>query len=852
MAPIWKPKRVTASIFLFLCAAGILAAGIVSIAGGKISVLRIGLLGGALLLCGGFCVVAFRNLKDARLANWWFRSINERVHSILIAISAIIFLAGWITTWTPLESFGSLYYYILGVFPFVVWLTCTSAAGVLLLLSAKVGLDFKRIREYFQEQRVVFIVSAMALILFGLLAWAATSRVVGMQPAEEDFWYGAGAPVLVLQVQLALIAGIILVVLSRKWLVQTHARFRQADLVIFILIWAVSAWFWAKEPVKSDFLVTTPVAPNFEMYPDYDARNYDIMSQFALIGKGINNHTFFDRPLYPAFLVYLHNLAGQDYERLMAIQAAIFAVLPALFYLIGKKLHSRGAGLGLGILIALRGINQIEVGNIIETAHQKYMLTEYPLAILLALATFLLVKWAINPSKSWPMAGLAGGIISLSTLLRPHPLALIPVIIALAVLIYRQRMRMWIGVGGLVITAALISILPWTQFSGNNTSLFDLYFLRIRDVIWQRYPQFFQPSGMQLEPVAALPQANPHLAQIRPMPAPEKSVLAFAADNFLNNLVTSAQILPNTPYYLEPRIVVKKTDNFWKPYWDGSLTPWARLLLPLNLLFVALGLGAAWKRARLGGLIPLFVMLTYFAVNALGRTSGGRYLVPVDWVIIIYYTLGLVTAVELALAFFGQADAQSDNQNEITAGNNPRWWTGALAVLLACAALGTLLPLAQTINAYRYQVLPDTTLAEKFIATSGKQLGLTMQDLQKFLSNPDAIILQGRSLYPRQFNKDEGLDISVYTFYHTMPYPRTLFTLLGQKGENIIILPRIEPAKIANSVDVMTLGCRADGYIQAWVVVRMDDLSVFERMTPGTPLACPLPEPVCDNNKNCH
>lgn len=849
---IWKPNRPAVSIFLFLCAAGMLIAGIVSLAGGKVSVLRIGLLGIALLFCGGVCVLALRNLKDTRLADWWSRSINGRAHSALIAISASLFLAGWMTIWTPLERFGSAYYYVLGVFPFIVWLVCASAVSLLLLLSGRIGLN-KRITETLQNQRVVLIITAVALIIFSLLAWAAAAHVVGMQPGEEDFWSAAGAPVLALQVQLALIAGLGLAALINKWVAQTPSRSRQADIVIFILIWVVSAWLWAKEPVRSDFLVTAPVAPNFEMYPDYDARNYDLMSQFALIGQGINNHSFFDRTLYPAFLVYLHNLAGQDYEGLMAIQAAIFAVLPALLYLVGTKLRNRGAGLGLGILIALRGVNQIEVGNIIETSHQKYMLTEYPTAILLVLATFLLVKWARNPSKNWPLAGLAGGMIGLSTLLRPHSLALIPMVIALTVLVYRHRARMWLGVSGLVVTAALLGVLPWTQFSGNNTSLFDLYLVRIQDVIRQRYPQFFQPSGMQLEPGAALPQGNFRLALVRPAPTPEKSVLAFATDNFLNNLVTSAQILPNTPFYLEPRVVVKKTDNFWKPYWDGSLTLWARLLLPLNLLFVALGLSTTWKRARLGGLIPLIVMLTYFAVNALGRTSGGRYIVPVDWVIVIYYVLGLVAAFEFALTFLGyQVNAQSSSQDAITTGKNPRWWAGALTVLLASATFGALIPLAQEINTPRYQALPDTALAEQFITLAGKQLGLTSQDLQKFLSDQNAVILQGRSLYPRQLNKDEGLDISVYNFYHPMPYPRTLFTLLGPKGENVIILPRISPAKVANSVDVLVLGCHAEGYIQAWAVIRLDDKSVFQRTPPGAPLTCPLLEPVCDDNKNCH
>jgi len=851
MAQNWKPTRVTASIYVFTCAVGMFAAGMASLAGSKASALRLGLLGLATVSSLGLCLLALWNLKSNRIADWWLRSTSGKNRNALITFTALIFVASWIVTWTPLERFGSAYYYVQGIYPFIVWLTCFSAAAILLLF-AQTGLDFKRIKEYFQDQRMVLIISTGALILFGLLAWLASTHVVGMRPDEEDFWYGAGVPILAFQVQLALLIGIGLVFLIDKWITKISISSRRIDIVLFILIWAVSAWMWAAEPVRSDFLVTAPVAPNFEMYPDYDARNYDIMSQFALIGRGLNNHSFFDRMLYPAFLVYLHNLAGQDYQHLMSIQAALFAVSPALVYLIGKKVHSRSAGLVLGILTALRGVNQIQVGNIIETAHQKYMLTEYPMTVMLILATALLVKWAWNPSKNWMSAGFAGSIIGLSTLLRPHSLALIPTVIALAILVYRQKTRLWIGVSGLVLAAALAGVLPWVQFSGNQTSLFDLYFIRISTIIKQRYPQLFQPSGMQLEPAAAASQGNLHLAQIRPTPAPEKSVQAFALDNFLNNLVTSAQILPGTPFYLEPRVVVKKTDNFWKPYWDGRMTPWARLLLPLNLLFVAVGLGAAWKRARLSGLIPLIVMLVYYAVNALGRTSGGRYLVPVDWVIVIYYVLGLVTIVEIVLAFFGRFSQQPENRNEAIDAKYPSWWAGALTVLVASVAFGSLLPLAQEINPQRYTVHSDAELAEQFVALGGKELGISSENVQKFLASPGATILQGRSLFPRQFDKDEGLDISIYSFYHPMAYPRTLFTLLGPKGENVIILPRIEPAKIPNSIDVMALGCDAGGYIQAWAVLQMDDQSVFERAPAGTPLTCPLPEPVCDNNNSCH
>jgi hypothetical protein len=107
-------------------------------------------------------------------------------------------------------------------------------------------------------------------------------------------------------------------------------------------------------------------------------------------------------------------------------------------------------------------------------------------------------------------------------------------------------------------------------------------------------------------------------------------------------------------------------------------------------------------------------------------------------------------------------------------------------------------------------------------------------------------------LYPRQFSKDEGLKISIYNFYHPMPYPRTLFTVIGTLGQEAIILPRTTPARIANATDVLVVGCKKNGYIQAWAAVGMEKGETFTSL-PSTPLtSCPLPEPVCDNNKHCH
>jgi len=849
----WKPNKTSISVYLFLCSAGVVLAGFWGLVGNKFSSSRLALLVFALILGGTFSFLGWKIHSTPQITEAWHRHINEKTYLPLICAAGLLSLVSWATIWTPLESFGSLYYYMLGIYPFLFWLTFASAGALVLLLSARFGFAPFRVKELLGKERTTYLVAGCCLVIFGLLAWIASARIFNIKPAEEDFWYGAGVPVLAIQALAALVIGFGLSWIINKFVSYTKIDKKRINLLIFILIWAISAWLWASQPVRPDFLITQPVAPNFEMYPDYDARNYDIMSQFALIGQGINNHSFFDRVLYSSFLVYLHNLVGQDYSALMSVQAAIFAIIPALLYLIGNRLRNQATGLALGLLITFRGINQIDVGNIIETAHQKHMLTEYPTAVLLVLVTLFLIKWAQEPTKNWAHAGLAGGILSLSTLLRPHPLALIPLIIALSILVYKKRVRLWIGLSALVICSALLGILPWLQFGGQNISIVNLYMTRITTIINERYPQLLPPQGSQPTPEAQSPTNTPRENQtiIPAAPAPEKSVLAFAADHFLNNLVTGVLILPTSPFNLDARVVIKKTENIWKAYWDGVLTPWGRLLLMLNLLFVALGLGSAWKRTRLAGLIPALILAVYFGVNALARTSGGRYLVPVDWVIVIYYVLGLVTALELALSFFFQSE---NSEKPIqTVSNSVSPWPSALVVLLISASLGALIPLSQIINPLHFQQQTKTELAQQFSALTAKNSGISDQNLNTFLNSENAVILKGRSLYPRQFNKDEGLDISIYPFYHSQPYPRTLFTLIGQNGEKVIMLPRTNPAKIPNSTDMLVIGCSTDGFIQAWAVLNLADNNLFTRL-PASPLpnTCPLPDPICDNNKNCH
>jgi hypothetical protein len=91
---------------------------------------------------------------------------------------------------------------------------------------------------------------------------------------------------------------------------------------------------------------------------------------------------------------------------------------------------------------------------------------------------------------------------------------------------------------------------------------------------------------------------------------------------------------------------------------NGKLIPWRYFwlygfFLAANLIILSIGIGAAWKRVRFAALVPLMVFLFYNLANAFARTSGGRYIVPVDWVIYFYYAIGLIEVIRFCISAMG-------------------------------------------------------------------------------------------------------------------------------------------------------------------------------------------------------
>ena len=89
------------------------------------------------------------------------------------------------------------------------------------------------------------------------------------------------------------------------------------------------------------------------------------------------------------------------------------------------------------------------------------------------------------------------------------------------------------------------------------------------------------------------------------------------------------------------RHTVRDIYPYWRPDWDGSFTTSALVFFILNIFFIVLGVSIAWDKLHLPGLAPLAIFIFYNISTGLARTSGGRYLVPMDWIISMYFLLGV-------------------------------------------------------------------------------------------------------------------------------------------------------------------------------------------------------------------
>lgn len=793
------------------------------------------LLGAGLLLL--FLLLIALIVKLVRQPDWsrrlWQKIFKNETMSVMVSWgAAVVFIISWIALFLPFYRVGKLAGYISQLEPVIVWLAVVSAATMLWVMS---GRGKESIWSIILKNKTAVW---MAVIIFGLFIFAGGFIfVTGIGVRHpEDYWYGTGVPVLGLQILFALLAGVFLNWLEPAW----KARFPfKIDMLICIALWLVTAWLWAREPILPNYFM--PDTAGNIMYPYSDSATFDTASQYALIGQGLFNSQFFDRSLYSALLTYLHILFGQNYGQILTAQAVLYAVFPFIIYLLGKELHSRALGVSAAVLILLRGVNSLVSATWVDLASPKMILTDFPTAIGIALFILFVIKWLKEPHKAH-LAIWAGGLLGMTLMLRIHVLLLLPFAVAYIILAgWKFRWNYRIVASLALMIGMVAATTPWDiRNYSNGLPMFYMYYARIQSVIQHRYgiegDSYVPPS----QPSATVEIRNTHarvssveLSQGRTMFSLDagecESRVCVISNHVMHNLITSVLFLPTSLEFHDLWNIIKEGPPFWRANWKGEgIGIFEGVLLAVNLALISLGVGAAWERNKLLGLLPVVIYLAYILSNALALTSGGRYITPVDWIICIYYMAGLFQVVSWVLrrgALYVE-DRQADGETNEPAAFSIKY-SNVVSTLVIVFLLGSLIPMAEMPFERRYKVNSvDEVLAMLEQKGMFENRGIERETVSTFLTDPQAQVLVGRLLYPRYYESGDGEADRHYPYVH-LDYPRNVFLVVGPLDvtPQSVIIAGDRSEFITHAADVVVVGCRNE--------LNLDGLAVFVLSEPG-------------------
>ncbi len=833
----------------------------------------------------------------------WLEQTNQRLKRQpffigLSILSGVIFIAGvYLTSAAPEIEEPFTHSLLLNLSPLLLWVSGLAAQSLLFLIVSK----FKELRN--SPKPGVFLIS-FGFLTMTLVGWTWVARV--FLPAESQVrgWNSLGVPIMEMQLFIAWLISMIflsaLVILEQRphnhqrW---THFRPSALDLIICILIWSAAVLVWQGIPTPASWFVTENRPPNFEPYPNSDAYYYDISAQTALVGEGF---IFFDdhyirRPLHATYLTWLHSIGGQDFSRVISLQLLVLAFFPVLVYLVGRKLHNQITGLLAALLILMREGSSIAISGNITSSHVKLLMVDIPAAMLVSFFVFNVLRWLYDHHENKLLAMLAGAALGASVLIRNETIIfVIPLGIYVLWKQLRDRKRcFWLQQAMLFAWGLFLVISPWVyrNYQLDGKIFLDSPIMRF-DLIAQRYqnvepsappqapappttqPDNDQPTNQTPEepPVSQTPSSDQTPAEnyvktiaqqtLKFISSNPRNVASFILSHYTNSQLQTILVFPSTIRPLDALVSLSghhRLSVFWEeccgmqnytrrlPFWrkwDGLIPRQSTLPIIFNIFLLSWGFQTAWNKKKVASLVPLAFVFIYLAMNALFRNSGGRYILPVDWIMIIYFAMGLsdlsarllqkMTGFKMPAILLDNKPAIQPPAKTSRLLRSPAFYS--LTILLVL--FGSLAPLTEKAFSQRYTSAYQDKLSARFF-----QSELLKPDqratLKAFLNNGGELV-SGRALYPRFFREFLGEPGSNNPF-GPLPYPRIGFFLAGPEFSPVILPSLIKPTYLPHANDVLVIRCSVEETLAIAVFDQFQEVKAIYLRSPA-PLntSCPL------------
>ncbi len=763
----------------------------------------------------------------------------------------------------------------------IVTLFTAISAQILLLLPIYRD-DAMKIREILHSGtfRTIALVFTLFLAIWVLIA---VTRVGLVASDVGAGWYALGNPILGWQVLLAWILssgllGLLLTIKQKP--ARAHKFLTATDIIISIMLWVLAFNLWMSVPLEPSWFAAPPRPPNYAFYPNSDASVYDTTAQSAMVGEGFQSwgSPFAIRPMYALLLTLFHSIGGTDYVPIIWMQIALLAFLPIGLYWLAKHLHSRLAGVLLALLVIFRETNAISLGNIITNSHAKLLMSDLPATLGVVLFFLMVTIWLQNPKKHTTVPLAAGGVLGVFMLIRPELVIFFLVLIPVAFLQLKRTWQRWFKAMLLFTAGVLLMLSPWiwrnyqltgTIFLDSPHYRADLFAKRYRDLQTPQ-PESATQTPKQATTSAATPLPATQIPAQTPASTPvvnieegesfthftnrmfqdvyeyilhkPGNVARFFFNHFANSTIQTVLYLPSTNRFFDSSIAflghhdtARLLDEgfsaqglvrrlpFWLK-WDGTLPKQSFLPVFLDLLLVAIGLSITWHRQKWIGIFPILAAAGHYATNALVRNSGGRYILPIDWVGALFFAIGIAQLTFWLFPALQNETFSSPSNRPAPAVNHENTQTRLfsktnLLLALLILGIGSLLPIVDKIVPSRYPPqLLETRLNQ---INRGTQKAITREQitiLNTFLENGGTSWL-GRALYPRYHRAGMGESGSTWPAFYPQPFPRISFYTVGQKNTGVILPGNNKTGYFPHGSDILVFACPKDNYYEALAVM---------------------------------
>ena len=711
--------------------------------------------------------------------------------------------------------------------------------------------NYLEIWKYQISSVPALICGVVLFLLMGAGIFYAISTGTGLDPISGTF-YRQGVSLLEGQLIVPLLFLYPLVPLFHFLSPKITGKKAEISLTIVscVLVWAAAVWFWQTTVFEGrSYFAPALRLPNNNFYPASDAENYDLLAQSILLGNGFRNGMTVVRPLYAAFLALLHLIFGNDYMMLTNGQILFLALIPVFIFLIAKNMKFTAAGLAAAAWIIWREIYSIRLSPLVQVSNSRLLMSDLPAMLLVALIILLTVKWH-RLDREETRSLLCGGMIGTAMLLRTQCFVLIPVLWLVFLCSAKKPSKKWLSVlcsllGLLIVYAPWI---VWGKIYPNTTAN--------ADVTEDQYLLSLYRKAIGEE------QSNKDLFHLI-TENPGKTIQTVSS-HFLNNEISSLLVLPlRITKPEEAEQLFYEEDLFWYRENARETIENNISLVVIYLLLISFGTISAVRKNGFGGLIPLLFHFVYNLGNAFALTSGFRFILPVDWVLLFYFGFGCLAVFDFirrvllsdakpesqkvsentleiseeAASLPAQKVAGSDNittimnttqpvlveaeQLQNTNSSSRQTWSFITTIILL-AVIGSVLPLC------------DNFIPRKFEPKTMEQIASDWQKLPDRsalnLSNyqdENIVFLEGRAFYPRYYKAGDGDSGGSSSAKRDLDYDRIVWMFHDQRV-HVLCCPLIEDqvqtmttTKIPDPMDVLVVGIQREDYVEVLEMRRL-------------------------------